>query len=377
VLATGDGLVLVQSDAIGGGGATAVTAVAPRTGRVAWRFAPGTSVGVMGAGPAGIVMTSYTPDRLYLVNPATGRPRWSVNTVATYTFPNLELVVTKASVVLVEGRSGLRLVDRRAADGKVLWSAPLSGYSSLQLALTSGLNGPDVVVTTGPPGRGTASLLRVFRLSSGRLAGTAALPSLVQAPLAVAGAATLVQLDDPVCAFPATGTAQAAVGHSSLRSTASPSMSTVIFSLTMTPPGTGALKSTPKSFLLISVCALNPPRVPPYGSGPKPFTSTSSVTGLVTPRMVRSPATLNLSPAWVTPVDVKVISGWLAVSRNRSERMSSSRVSLPVSTEAVSMEAVAVESRGFGAVTICTSNLLKRPRTLLTMRWRALNPMCE
>jgi outer membrane protein assembly factor BamB len=200
VLAAAGGLVLVQSDVSGGSAPTVVTALAPRTGRVAWRFAPGVSVGIMGAGPAGIVMTSYTPDRLYLVNPATGRPRWSVNSVATYTFPNLELVVTKTRVVLVEGRSGLRLVDRRAADGKVLWSTPLSGYTSLHLALTSGVAGPNVVATTGPPGAGTASRLRVFRLGSGRLAGTATLPTLVQAPLAVAGSSTLVQLDDPVCA---------------------------------------------------------------------------------------------------------------------------------------------------------------------------------
>jgi len=377
-LAAADGLVLVQSDVSGGVSPTAVTALAPRTGRVAWRFDPGAAVTIAGAGPAGIIMSTYIPDRLYLVSPATGRPRWTAVTVATYTWPNPEVIVTAVSVVLVEGRGEARLVDRRAADGKVLWSAPLPGSSiALHLALKSGPSGPDVAVTMGAFGAGTTSWLRVFRLSSGRLAGTAALPSLVQAPLAVAGAATLVQLDDPVCATPAIGTAQAGVGHSSLRSTASPSISIGIFSLTMTPPGTGALKLTPKSFLLISVRALNPARVPPYGSGPKPPTSTSSVTGLVTPRMVRSPVTLYLSPSGVTLVDLKVISGWLAVSRKRSERRSSSRISLPVSTEAVSIEAVTVESTGLSAVTICTSNLVKRPRTLLTMRWRAANPMWE
>ena len=217
-LVAADGLVLVQSDATGGGAPTAVTALVPRTGRVAWRFDPGVPVNIPGAGPAGIIMSSYTPDRLYLVNPATGRPRWSVAAVATYTFPNSELVVTKTSVVLVEGRGGARLVDRRAADGRVLWSAPLSGSSvALHLALTSGPSGQDVVATMGPPGTGTASRLWVFRLSSGRLAGATTLPSLVQAPLAVAGPDTLVQLDDPVCAVPATGTAQAPVAHSSLR----------------------------------------------------------------------------------------------------------------------------------------------------------------
>ena len=220
-LAAADGLVLVQSDVTGGSSPTAVTALAPRTGRVAWRFDPGVAVDILGAGPAGIVMSSYTPDRLSLVNPATGRPRWSVSTVAAYAFPNSELVVTKTSVVLVEGRGGARLVNRSAADGKILWSAPLSGSSAgLHLALTSGPSGQNVVATMGPPGTGTASRLWVFRLASGRLAGATALPTLVQAPLAVTGANTLVQLDDPICAFPATGTAQAAVGRSSLRSTA-------------------------------------------------------------------------------------------------------------------------------------------------------------
>ena len=53
-----------------------------------------------------------------------------------------------------------------------------------------------------PPNAGTVSPLRVFRLASGRLAGATALPTLVQAPLAVAGANTLVQLDDRVLHLP-------------------------------------------------------------------------------------------------------------------------------------------------------------------------------
>jgi outer membrane protein assembly factor BamB len=207
-VAAADGLVLVQSDVSGGSAPTAVTALAPRTGRVAWRFDPGVSVDVAGAGPAGIVMASYSPDRVYLVNSATGRPRWRANTVATYSFPNLDLIVTAASVVEFEGRSGLRLVDRRAADGKVLWSVPLSGSrAGLHVALTSGPSGQDVVATMGRPGKGTASRLWVFRLASGKLAGTVVLPTLVQAPLAAAGSDTLVQLDDPVCAVPLAGTA--------------------------------------------------------------------------------------------------------------------------------------------------------------------------
>jgi hypothetical protein len=41
------------------------------------------------------------------------------------------------------------------------------------------------------------------------------------------------------------------------------------------------------------------------------------------------------------------------------------------------MVADAEDSSGSGAVTIWASNLVKRPRTLLTMRWRATNPIVE
>jgi outer membrane protein assembly factor BamB len=228
MLTSANGLVLVQSAAFGSGLPTAVTALMPRTGRVAWRFDPGVAVNILGSGPAGIVMSTYNPDRVYLVNPATGRARWTVAATATYLFPYSELVATATNVVLVEGRGAARVVNRRAADGKVLWSAALPGsLVGLHLALTPGAPGasgtsgtsaaagPDVVVTMGPPGAGTVSRLWVFRLGSGRLAGSTALLTLVQAPLAVAGGDTLVQLDDPaMCGIPLAGAATAA--HSSL-----------------------------------------------------------------------------------------------------------------------------------------------------------------
>ena len=47
------GLVLVTSNAQGPGISTALTAVIPATGRIAWRFNPGTPVTVLSAGPAG------------------------------------------------------------------------------------------------------------------------------------------------------------------------------------------------------------------------------------------------------------------------------------------------------------------------------------
>lgn len=239
LLTADDGLVLVRSDVTGAGWPTAVTALAPRSGRVAWRLDAGVPLTVLGAGQAGIVMSAYNPDRLYLVNPVTGRVRWSVATFAASPFPSPELIVTAGDVVEVEGRGTARLVIRRAADGTVAWSAPLTGTSAagMHLALipgtavvprppivprmpvapgmrvppgrpgAAGAPGPEVAVTTGPPGAGTVSRLWVFRLGSGRLAGSTALPTLVQAPLAVAGTNILAQLDDPVCAIPLTGRA--------------------------------------------------------------------------------------------------------------------------------------------------------------------------
>src|SRR5664279_988676 len=59
----------------------------------------------------------------------------------------------------------------------------------------------------------------------------------------------------------------------------------------MTPPlSRTAFPLAPKSVLLISVDALKPARVPPYGSAPNPPNSRVKVTGLVTPRMVMSPS---------------------------------------------------------------------------------------
>jgi len=210
VLTEADDLVLVQSDEVGGAGEPAtVTALQPRTGRVAWRFDVGIQPQILGAGPAGIVMAIYNPDRVYLVNQGSGRARWSAGTFATALTGNAELIVTADSVVQIEGRGVPRLVSRRADDGKVLWSRTLNGSpGDFHLALTSA---SAVVVTMGPSGGGTpakpstVSPLWVFNLATGQRTGHTTLPTLVQAPLATAGAKVVLQLDDPVCAIPLTG----------------------------------------------------------------------------------------------------------------------------------------------------------------------------
>jgi outer membrane protein assembly factor BamB len=204
VLTAADGLALVQSDVVGGGQSTDVTALVPGTGRVAWRLPVNPSVWptILGAGPAGIGMSLFGPDQLFLVSPLSGRPRWTAAAFSqlppTAPLQSPAQIITAGSVVTVEGRGVPRLVDRRATDGKVLWSVPLTGYSNniMQLALTPG---PDVVLTLGPSGSGVISRLWVFRLATGTLAGSAVLPTLVTAPLAVAGDDVLMQLDDPGC----------------------------------------------------------------------------------------------------------------------------------------------------------------------------------
>src|ERR1700694_2837531 len=82
-----------------------------------------------------------------------------------------------------------------------------------------------------------------------------------------------------------------------------------------------------------------------------PFTAceavTSSVTGLVLPRMVRSPVTLNLpSPTFSTLVDVKVMVGWFATSKKLADLRSASRLSFPVSMVVTSIVASAFDFAG-------------------------------
>lgn len=220
-LTEADGLFLAWSNAAGPGQPTAVTALNPRTGRTAWRFDPGTPVTILGAGPAGVALATYVPRRrLYLVNPATGQTRWSVAAfpAAQGGFPG-QLAETKAYVVLAEGSvaappAGFRLAVRRAATGRVVWSVPLpaGGAPGAQLALVPLASGP-LLAVAGADRASTFSRLALYRLASGRMVGSASLPTLVQAPLAVAGTSVLAQLDSPGCAIPASSGSATAVVH--------------------------------------------------------------------------------------------------------------------------------------------------------------------
>src|SRR6478609_663538 len=92
------------------------------------------------------------------------------------------------------------------------------------------------------------------------------------------------------------------------------SNSRVTFSLTRTPPASSAaFQLTPQSLRLMTTEPSNPTRELPNGSLAEPWYSSGIVTGLVTPRIVRSPVTRNvpnaLSPSCSIEVETKVICG--------------------------------------------------------------------
>ena len=128
------------------------------------------------------------------------------------------------------------------------------------------------------------------------------------------------------------------------------------------PPSIGMLKSMPNSLREMLPVPSKPTRVPPHGSLSVPSTSTSSVTGLVTPLIERSPVTSRPLPPPVTSVALNVMAPWFSTSKKSAERRWLSRFSSWVLIEFRSIEAVA---EGASPVTIWPSNFSNRPRTLL------------
>jgi outer membrane protein assembly factor BamB len=203
------GLVLVTSGVEGPGFPTALTAVNPATGRVAWRFDPGTPVTALSAGPSGLVVTTSDDRRLYLIDPVTGQARWHV---ASFVVQDTLPLVTATDVYLLEysaatDNPATRVADRDAADGALRWARvlddqtfgpqPVLGVGSLAVVQTS----------SGQPDE-PAPLL-AFHAGSGRPAWRAALPTLVAAaPVPVPGG-LLIQAADPSYACPAAQSAPA------------------------------------------------------------------------------------------------------------------------------------------------------------------------
>ena len=153
------GLVLVTSNEQGPGISTALTAVIPGTGRIAWRFDRGEPLTVLAAGPAGLTLAAYVFNRwLYLLDPRTGRLRWQAQTfVAEGNIP----LVTRTDVLVLEGLQTVALVDRNAADGRVIWQDTLTEPSRGQSARHPGRPaGPAAGRTQSPGDPGPAARLR-------------------------------------------------------------------------------------------------------------------------------------------------------------------------------------------------------------------------
>ena len=186
------GLVLVTSNAQGPGITTALTAVVPGTGRIAWRFDPGEPLTVLSAGPAGLTLAAYVFNRrLYLLDPRTGRLRWQADTfVAQGTVP----LVTQTDVLVAEGQPTVRLVDRAAADGRVRWQDTLA---EPPLGQQQVLQAGPLAVLQGDADRPEAPApLLAYQLTSGRLAWRVDLPTFVQSPPVLGPGQMLVQAAD-------------------------------------------------------------------------------------------------------------------------------------------------------------------------------------
>jgi outer membrane protein assembly factor BamB len=199
------GLALVTSNGTGHYTKTALVAVDPATGRVRWRFDPGSAVTVLGDGPAGLAVATYGPARrLYLLRPRTGRPLWRAATAVAL---GTEPLVTATRVVAVEGGvagyPAVRLVSRDAATGKQLWARTLTtSPAGPQPVLRMG--GQAIVQTVATRPHRPAPLLS-YDLATGRLDWRAAMPAFVQTPPIPAAGGLLVQPADPGDACAAAG----------------------------------------------------------------------------------------------------------------------------------------------------------------------------
>jgi outer membrane protein assembly factor BamB len=199
------GLVLVTSNTQGPGISTALTAVIPGTGRIAWRFDRGEPLTVLAAGPAGLTLAAYVFNRwLYLLDPRTGRLRWQAQTFVT--LGNIPLV-TRTNVLVLEGLQTVRLVDRNATDGRVIWQDTLTNPPVGGQPVTPA--GPLALLQGGPRAPGTPAPLLAYDKASGKLAWHTDMPTFVQSPPVLAPGGILVQSGDLMYACAATASSGA------------------------------------------------------------------------------------------------------------------------------------------------------------------------
>jgi outer membrane protein assembly factor BamB len=203
-----NGLVLVTSNLQGGGAPTALTAVVPGAGRVAWRFDPREAVTVLAAGPSGLAVATYYQYRLYLLDPRTGRPRWRADTAVTQDAIPL---LTSTDVIGQEGFGPVKIVDRRAADGRIRWQHTISPSEAGGQPVVRA--GQLAVVQTDPARSGQPSSLLAYRLADGGRAWQAGLPAFVAVGPVVVPGGMLVQPSDLSYGCALTGSA--AVGSAS------------------------------------------------------------------------------------------------------------------------------------------------------------------
>jgi outer membrane protein assembly factor BamB len=190
-----DRLILVTSGVIAPSITTAVTAVDPQTGRIVWRFDPGTPVTVLSMGPAGIAVAAYVPDRrLFLLDPQNGNAYWQADTAVTLN--TIPIVLSDDVISIeggVEGYPGISLVDRGANDGQAKWSVRLQGMpTGRQSVLRSG----SLVVVEESAGNGHANLF-AYDMATGTRIWRASMPEFVQIAPVFSEGTFLVQAATP------------------------------------------------------------------------------------------------------------------------------------------------------------------------------------
>jgi outer membrane protein assembly factor BamB len=200
-----------------------VLELSPVTGRTLWQVPTGGPVYMLsaGAGPGGIAVSTYAPSRLYLIDPVAGRVKWYVEMLVN----PATLLVTQTDVTFVgavpghSAPAGGELVDLRASDGSVRWHTALPDATFGQDPVLS--FGADVVVSVGWGAPGHPARLVAYRKTTGARTWTTTIPTLVQVPIAIAGADLLVQPTDPIVACPAVGAVTAVGAATNSRAAAS------------------------------------------------------------------------------------------------------------------------------------------------------------
>ena len=174
--------------------ASQVTALSPATGRTRWRVSTASPIYSATSGPSGIAVSTENPSRLLLIDPKTGRVRWRVAYQGGQAPP-----LDTGTDLLYQGGKRSSLIDLRAANGSARWARPVPAASFAQILRV----GAYAVVVGNVAKPDSPAQVTAYRLSTGKQAWTAKVPTFVEVPAAVAGANLLVQSGDITDACPA------------------------------------------------------------------------------------------------------------------------------------------------------------------------------